>query len=118
MGEPHAALHIGLAEVKRLETFKFLGIHISRDLTWSHNMVKKSRQRLCFLGRLQKCAHPQHKLLTGQVENTEASGLGPQDSQVVSFHIHFYFVSFYFDLFYFIFFFFISNSYLVCKNGQ
>ncbi|KAI4888599.1 hypothetical protein NFI96_004398 [Prochilodus magdalenae] len=44
-------------EVERVKTFKFLGVHISEDLTWSHNthyIVRKSQQRLYFLRRLRK----------------------------------------------------------------
>ncbi|KAI4875883.1 hypothetical protein NFI96_009459 [Prochilodus magdalenae] len=55
--ELHTPLFIGGTEVERVKTFKFLGVHISEDLTWSHNthyIVRKSQQRLYFLKRLRK----------------------------------------------------------------
>ncbi|KAI4873816.1 hypothetical protein NFI96_001418 [Prochilodus magdalenae] len=55
--ELHTPLFIGGTEVERVKTFKFLGVHISEDLTWSHNthyIVRKSQQRLYFLRRLRK----------------------------------------------------------------
>ncbi|KAI4874696.1 hypothetical protein NFI96_021606, partial [Prochilodus magdalenae] len=55
--ELHTPLFISGAEVERVKTFKFLGVHISEDLTWSHNthyIVRKSQQRLYFLRRLRK----------------------------------------------------------------
>ena len=45
----------------RVKTFKFLGTHISEDLTWSHNAqqnITKSQQRLYFLRRLRKVGMP------------------------------------------------------------
>ncbi|KAI4885125.1 hypothetical protein NFI96_011804 [Prochilodus magdalenae] len=45
------------AEVECVSNFKFLGVHISEDLTWSLNsstMVKKAQQRLYFLRSLKK----------------------------------------------------------------
>ncbi|XP_054629453.1 stromal cell-derived factor 2-like protein 1 isoform X1 [Dunckerocampus dactyliophorus] len=55
--EPHKPLFIDETEVERVKTFKFLGTHISEDLTWSHNtqqIMKKSQRRLYFLRRLRK----------------------------------------------------------------
>ncbi|KAI4892528.1 hypothetical protein NFI96_005758 [Prochilodus magdalenae] len=55
--ELHTPLFIGETEVERVQTFKFLCVHISEDLTWSHNthyIVRKSQQRLYFLRRLKK----------------------------------------------------------------
>ncbi|XP_054623143.1 rab effector MyRIP isoform X2 [Dunckerocampus dactyliophorus] len=46
--EPHKPLFIDETEVERVKTFKFLGTHISEDLTWSHNtqqVIKKSQRR-------------------------------------------------------------------------
>jgi hypothetical protein len=31
----HAPIHIDRAIVERVESFKFLGVHITKDLTWS-----------------------------------------------------------------------------------
>ena len=59
--ELHTPLYIGEAEVERVKTFKFLGVHISEDLTWSHNThhtIKKAQQRLYFLRRLRKFGMP------------------------------------------------------------
>ena len=53
----HGPLYIGEAQVERVKTFKFLGTHISEDLSWSHNtqhIVSKSQQRLYFLRKLRK----------------------------------------------------------------
>lgn len=47
----HAPLCINDERVERVETFKFLGVHISADLFWSANtaaVVKKAQQRLHF----------------------------------------------------------------------
>ena len=54
---PHRPLFIGELEVERVSSFKYLGVHISDDLTWTLNttqLVKKSQQRLYFLRRLRK----------------------------------------------------------------
>ncbi|KAI3370880.1 hypothetical protein L3Q82_007140 [Scortum barcoo] len=45
------------SEVECVSSFKFLGIHICDDLTWTLNitqLVKKAHQRLYFLRRLRK----------------------------------------------------------------
>ena len=47
-----APLYINGESVERVETFKFLGVHISANLSWSANttaLVKKAQQRLHFL---------------------------------------------------------------------
>ncbi len=49
------ALFINGEEVERVDSIKFLGIHISEDLTWSLNdssLVKRAQQRLFFLWKL------------------------------------------------------------------
>ena len=54
---PHRPLFIGELEVERVSSFKYLGVHISDDLTWTLNttqLVKKAQQRLYFLRRLRK----------------------------------------------------------------
>lgn len=61
----HAPVHIDGAEVERVPSFKFLGVHISEDLTWTLNtssLVKKAHQRLFFLRRLRK-AHLSPQIL-------------------------------------------------------
>ena len=62
-----SAISISGAEVQCVSDFKFLGIHISDDLTWTLNssiMVKKVQQHLYFLQSLKK-AH----LCTGILGN-------------------------------------------------
>ncbi|KAJ8404745.1 hypothetical protein AAFF_G00336080 [Aldrovandia affinis] len=61
----HAPVHINGAEVERVSSFKFLGVHISEDLSWTFNtssLVKKAHQRLFFLRRLRK-AHLSPQIL-------------------------------------------------------
>lgn len=51
-----------MEEVERVESFKFLGVHISADLTWSTNIshqVGKAQQRLHFLRKLRQVQLPQ-----------------------------------------------------------
>ena len=58
-------LSIDGQEVERVESFKFLGVHITADLTWSvhtSNQVGKAHQRLYFLRKL-KQAHLPRPLL-------------------------------------------------------
>ena len=53
----HAPLLIHGEEVDRVNNIKFLGIHISSNLTWSLNtshLVKKAQQRLFFLRKLKR----------------------------------------------------------------
>lgn len=62
----HTALSIHGKEVERVGSFKFLGVHISADLTWTthiSNQVGKAQQRLHFLRKL-KHAHLRPHLLT------------------------------------------------------
>ncbi|MPV02351.1 DUF1891 domain-containing protein [Escherichia coli] len=50
-------LFIQELEVKRVSSFKYLGVHFSEDLTWTLDttqLVKKAQQRLYFLRRLRK----------------------------------------------------------------
>ncbi|KAK3557985.1 hypothetical protein QTP86_005625 [Hemibagrus guttatus] len=45
----HAPIHINGAAIERVPSFKFLGVHISEDLTWSVNasfLVKKLYNKL------------------------------------------------------------------------
>ena len=52
---PPIPLHINGSDVEIVDTFKFLGTHISNDLTWEYNVVqivKKAQKRLYFLRRL------------------------------------------------------------------
>uniref|UniRef100_A0AAX7TJ37 Reverse transcriptase domain-containing protein n=1 Tax=Astatotilapia calliptera TaxID=8154 RepID=A0AAX7TJ37_ASTCA len=55
--DPHPPIHIKGTAVERVSSFKFLGVHISKDLTWTTNcskLVKKAHQRLFFLRTLRK----------------------------------------------------------------
>ena len=61
----HTPIHINGTEVERVASFKFLGVHISEDLSWTLNtssLVKKAHQRLFFLRRLKK-AHLSPQIL-------------------------------------------------------
>jgi len=45
-------LHISGERVERVHMFRFLGVQISDDLSWTHNItavIKKAQQRLHFL---------------------------------------------------------------------
>ena len=56
-GGQHAPIIIDGVEVERVTSFKFLGVHISTDLSWTLNtssLIKKAHQRLFFLRRLRK----------------------------------------------------------------
>ncbi len=53
----HTPITIDKTPVERVNSFKFLGVHITEDLTWSTHIdavLKKSHQRLFFLRRLRK----------------------------------------------------------------
>uniref|UniRef100_A0A3P8WVL5 Peptidase M12B domain-containing protein n=1 Tax=Cynoglossus semilaevis TaxID=244447 RepID=A0A3P8WVL5_CYNSE len=54
---PHSGLSINGEEVEQVRNFKFLGLHISEDLSWTvntKNIIKKAQQRLFFLRTLRK----------------------------------------------------------------
>ncbi|KAI5627509.1 gastrula zinc finger protein XlCGF28.1-like [Silurus asotus] len=53
----HLPVNINGTEVERVSSFKFLGVHISDDLSWQQNtsaLVKKAQQRLYSLRSLKK----------------------------------------------------------------
>ncbi len=53
----HTPITINKTPVERVSSFKFLGVHITEDLTWSAHtdaVLKKAHQRLFFLRRLRK----------------------------------------------------------------
>ncbi len=53
----HTPITIDKTPVERVNSFKFLGVHITEDLTWSAHtdaVLKKAHQRLFFLRRLRK----------------------------------------------------------------
>ncbi len=53
----HPPITIDRTPVERVSSFKFLGVHITEDLTWTthtQSVVRKAHQRLFFLRRLKK----------------------------------------------------------------
>ncbi len=57
----HAPLTSNSATVKRLNVEKFLGVHITEDLSWTNNttaLAKKAHQRLYFLRKLRRARAP------------------------------------------------------------
>uniref|UniRef100_A0A9J8CRL9 Alkylated DNA repair protein AlkB homologue 8 N-terminal domain-containing protein n=1 Tax=Cyprinus carpio carpio TaxID=630221 RepID=A0A9J8CRL9_CYPCA len=57
----HVPLTINGATVERVSSTKFLGVHITEDLSWTDNttaLAKKSQQRLCFLCKLRRARAP------------------------------------------------------------
>jgi hypothetical protein len=66
-----APINIDLAEVEWIESFKFLGVHITNELSWSKHtktVVKRARQNLFPLRRL------------------KGFGMGPQILKVLQLH--------------------------------
>ena len=57
----HLPLTINGAAVERVSSTKFLGVHLSEDLSWSSNtasLARKAQQRLYFLRRLRRARAP------------------------------------------------------------
>ncbi len=57
----HAPLTINGATVERASSTKFLGVHITEDLSWTNNtaaLAKKAQQRLYFLRKLRRARAP------------------------------------------------------------
>ncbi|KAL0184059.1 hypothetical protein M9458_019755, partial [Cirrhinus mrigala] len=57
----HSPLTINGASVERVSSTKFLGVHITEDLSWTNNtsaLTKKSQQRLYFLRKLRRARAP------------------------------------------------------------
>jgi hypothetical protein len=53
----HAPIHIEGAVLEQVERYKFLGVHITKDLSWSEHtntVVKRARQSLFPLRRLKR----------------------------------------------------------------
>jgi hypothetical protein len=53
----HAFTHINESVVERVESFKFLGVHFTKELTWStdnHTDLKRAQQCLFPLGSLKR----------------------------------------------------------------
>ncbi len=63
----HAPLYINGDCVERVTAFKFLGVHISENLSWTINipaLTKKAQQRLHFLRVLRKSVLEQRLLVS------------------------------------------------------
>ncbi|KAI4891326.1 hypothetical protein NFI96_013317, partial [Prochilodus magdalenae] len=57
----HSPLYINGAEVERVSSVRFLGVHLTDDLSWSfhtNKVVRSARQRLFFLRRLRRFGLP------------------------------------------------------------
>ncbi len=57
----HAPLTINGATMERVSSTKFLGVHITEDLSWTNNtaaLAKKAQQRLYFLRKLRRARAP------------------------------------------------------------
>ena len=64
----HTPVRINGTEVERVTSFKFLGVHISKDLCWTLNtstLIKKAHQHLFFLRRL-KTVHLSPQILVNR----------------------------------------------------
>lgn len=77
----HPPLTIYGSVVESVESTKFLGVHITNDLSWSTNttsLVKKAHQRLHFLRRMRRANLPPPALTTfykGAIESILTSSL-------------------------------------------
>ncbi len=75
----HPPLTIDSQTVERVSSTKFLGVHITEDLTWTTNTMslsKKAQQRLHFLRRLKRASLPPPILTTfyrGTIESVLTS---------------------------------------------
>ncbi|KAL0159079.1 hypothetical protein M9458_047155, partial [Cirrhinus mrigala] len=75
----HPPLTIDSSTVERVSSTKFLGVHITEDLTWTTNVTslnKKGHQRLHFLRRLKRASLPPPILTTfyrGTIESVLTS---------------------------------------------
>ncbi|KAI2650871.1 putative RNA-directed DNA polymerase from transposon BS [Labeo rohita] len=75
----HSPLTIDNSAVERVSSTKFLGVHITKDLTWTTNTMslsKKAQQRLHFLRRLKSASLPPTILTTfyrGTIESVLTS---------------------------------------------
>lgn len=74
-------LRISRTEVERVESFQYLGVNITQDLTWSYHintLVKKARLRLYHLRRLRDFMLPLNVLrnfYTCTIESVLAGGI-------------------------------------------
>jgi hypothetical protein len=57
----HAPIHINGTAVERVSSFRFLHVHLTKDLTWTNNttaLVKRAQQDLYFLRQIKKFSVP------------------------------------------------------------
>ncbi|KAI3363641.1 hypothetical protein L3Q82_001273 [Scortum barcoo] len=77
----HAPLTIKGATVESMSSTKFLGVHVTEDLSWTINTTspaKKANQRLYFLCKLRKARAPAPIMCTfyrGTIESVLTSGI-------------------------------------------
>ncbi len=75
---PYSLLMISGTPVERVSSFKYLGVNISEDLTWTAHIltqVKKARQRLYHLRQLRKfslASNPENFLFRGNRKYTDS----------------------------------------------
>ncbi len=65
-GREHLPLHIHGEVVARVENIKFLGVNMSKQLSWTTNtasLVKNTQMRLFFLRKLKKATETDGQLL-------------------------------------------------------
>ncbi|KAI2646667.1 hypothetical protein H4Q32_027929 [Labeo rohita] len=73
----HPSLTIDSSAVERVSSTKFLGVHITEDLTWTTNTMslsKKAQQSLHFLHRLKRASLPPPILTTFYSRTIESYG--------------------------------------------
>lgn len=85
----HTPLHINGSAVEMVNSVKFLGVHISADLSWNLNtttIMKKAQQRFHFLRKLKKASlllsshHFTREPLRASSAATSLSGTGTAPS--------------------------------------
>ena len=62
----HTPVYISGAEVEQVNSFRFLGINITENLSWTSRistLVKKAQKRLYFLQKLKKAKFPSQVLV-------------------------------------------------------
>ncbi|KAK0135620.1 hypothetical protein N1851_028526 [Merluccius polli] len=75
----HPPLTVNGAAVERVSSTKFLGVHISEDLSWTTNtasLAKKAQRRLYFLRKIKRAKAPPPIMCTfyrGTIESTLSS---------------------------------------------
>ncbi|MCJ8737656.1 hypothetical protein PDJAM_G00026540 [Pangasius djambal] len=69
----HAPLTINGATVERVSSTKFLGVHITENLSWTASLAKKSQQRLYFLRKLESQSPGSHHVHLLQRHHREHS---------------------------------------------